>query len=34
MNDRVIITVYMIIDNILKQAGHESHCLAQMSDAQ
>lgn len=34
MNDEVIVTTYVVIDDVLKQLGHESHCLAQMSDAQ
>jgi hypothetical protein len=34
MNDTVIITAYVIVDDVFKQTGHQSHCLAQMSDAQ
>jgi DDE family transposase len=34
MNEYVIITTYVVIVDVLKQAGHESHCLAQMTDAQ
>ena len=34
MNDVVIITGYVIIDDVFKQTGHRSHCLAQMTDAQ
>ena len=34
MNDTVIITAYVMVDDVFKQTGHQSHCLAQMSDAQ
>jgi len=34
MNDDVIVTTYVVTDDVLKQLGHQSHCLAQMSDAQ
>src|SRR5574341_391018 len=34
MNENVIITAYVVIVDVLKHAGHESHCLAQMTDAQ
>lgn len=34
MNDEVIITTYVVIVDVLEQTGHESHCLAQMTDAQ
>ena len=34
MNDSVIVTVYVVIDDIMREFGHSSHKLAQMSDAQ
>lgn len=34
MNDDVIVTRYVVTDDVLKQLGHVSHGLAQMSDAQ
>lgn len=34
MNDTMIITAYVIIDDVMKQLGHQSHVLAQVSDAE
>jgi len=34
MNEAVIVTSYVVIDDVLEQLGHRSHKLAQMSDAQ
>lgn len=34
MNDDVIITAYVVIDDMMKHLGHQSHVLAQISDAQ
>ena len=34
MNDDVIITAYVVIDDMMKDLGHQSHVLAQISDAE
>ncbi len=34
MNDDVIITAYVVIDDMMKHLGHQSHVLAQISDAE
>jgi len=34
MNDDVIITSYVVTDDVMKKFGHESHVLAQVSDAE
>jgi hypothetical protein len=34
MNEQIIVTTYVVIDDGLKAFGHESHVLAQMSDAE
>lgn len=34
MNETAIITMYVVIDEMLKAAGHSSHVLAQVSDAE
>jgi hypothetical protein len=34
MNDTVIIAAYVVIDDVMKQLGHQSHALAQVSDAE
>ena len=34
MNEQTIITVYVVIDDVLKLAQHESHKLSQLSDAE
>ncbi|MBA3712189.1 MAG: IS982 family transposase [Pyrinomonadaceae bacterium] len=34
MNDDVIITAYVVIDDMMKHLGHQSHVLAQVSDAE
>jgi diaminopimelate decarboxylase len=34
MNERTTIMVYVMIDDVLKLAGHECHILSQISDAE
>lgn len=34
MNERTIITVYVVIDDVMRLARHESHVLSQISDAE
>jgi IS5 family transposase len=34
MDDRVIVTVYVVIDDVLRALGHRGHALAQLSDAE
>src|SRR4051812_4457472 len=34
MNDKVIVTIYSIIDDVMKTLEHESHVLAKVSDAE
>ena len=34
MNDTVIITAYVIVDDVMRSLGHKSHALAQVSDAE
>lgn len=34
MNERTIITVYVVIDDVLKLGQHQSHVLSQISDAE
>lgn len=34
MNDTVIITAYVVIDDVMKYLGHRSHVLAKVSDAE
>ncbi len=34
MNETTIVTVYVVIDETLKRLGHQSHVLAQVSDAE
>src|SRR5258708_3161955 len=34
MNEEIIVTTYMVTDDMLKQAGHSSHVLARVSDAE
>ncbi|MGQ9554722.1 MAG: hypothetical protein ACUVWR_11475 [Anaerolineae bacterium] len=34
MNDTLIVTVYVITDDVLKASGHKDHVLAEVSDAE
>ena len=34
MNEQIIVTTYVVVDDGLKAFGHQSHVLAQMSDAE
>lgn len=34
MNDEIIITSYVIIDDLLRSLNHRSHLLAKVSDAE
>lgn len=34
MDDALIVTIYVVIDDTMKTIGHRSHCLAGVSDAQ
>lgn len=34
MNDDVIVTVYVVVDTLLRQAGHHDHGLARVGDAE
>lgn len=34
MNDTLIVTSFVVIDEVLKAAGHESHPLAQVPDSE
>ena len=34
MNDALIVTIYVVIDETMKTLGHQSHSLAALSDAE
>ena len=34
MNDALIVTIYVVIDETMKTLGHHSHSLAALSDAE
>jgi len=34
MNEQVIVTIYVVLDDVLKACDHHSHALAQISDAE
>jgi len=34
MNDAVIVTAYVVIDEMMQALGHRRHCLAHSSDAE
>lgn len=34
MNDDLIVTTYVVIDEVMRALGHRSHCLAHISDAE
>jgi len=34
MNDDFIVTVYVVIDEVMQALGHQTHCLAHISDAE